>query len=162
MTSKVAVPDRGLILVVAGLFAVLVASAVAIRALVADDAPGPEWVRVGTVQDVTAQGVVSVPELHAYVVADLPRTPFALSARSPHLGEQIVYCRSSTWFQDRHGDTFDHLGNYAFGPSPRGMDRLATLVRDGVVWVDPSEITLGPPRGSHQVRPAGAICPGLN
>jgi hypothetical protein len=162
VTTNAALRDRGLLLVVAGLVVVLVASAAAIRALIADDAPGADWVRVGSVQDVRAQGVVPLPELRAYVVADLPRTPFALSARSPHLGERIVYCRSSTWFQDRHGDTFDHLGNYAFGPSPRGMDRLATLVRDGTVWVDPTNITVGLPRGPHQARPAGAICPGLN
>ena len=157
-----AVRDRGSILVLAGALAILVASAAAIRLLLVDDAPGARWVRVGTVREVGEQGVVSLPELRAFVVADPPRPPFALSARSPHLGERIVYCPTSTWFQDRHGDTFDHLGNYAFGPSPRGMDRLGTIVRDGVVWVDPSTIALGPPRGPHQVRPIGAICPGLN
>ena len=162
VTANAAVHDRAPVLVLAGVLAVIVASAVAIRALIVDEGPGAGWVRVGSVQDVRAKGVVSLPSLHAYVVADLPRTPFAVSARSPHLGERIVYCRSSTWFQDRHGDTFDHLGNYAFGPSPRGLDRLATIVRDGVVWVNRTEITVGSPRGPHQARPAGAICPGLN
>jgi hypothetical protein len=120
-------------------------------------------VRIGPVEDVRAQGVVFLSELRAYVVAEPPRTPITLLARSPHLGERIIYCRSSRWFEDpAHGAKFDRLGNYVLGPAPRGLDRLATIVVDGVVWVDPSEISLGLPRGSHDTKPAGAFCSGLD
>ena len=113
-------------------------------------------------REVRAEGVVLLSELPAYVVADPPRTPIAFLARSPHLGEGIVYCRSSKWFEEpTHGDRFDRLGNYALGPAPRGLDQLATVVRDGVVWVNPNEITLGPARGSNDVKPpAGPFCSG--
>jgi hypothetical protein len=118
-------------------------------------------VRVGSVEDVRAEGVVFLPELRGYVIAEPPRTPITLLARSPHLGERIVYCRSSGWFEDpAHGAKFDRLGNYVLGPAPRGLDRLATIVRDGVVWVNPSEVTLGPPRGGHDTKPAGPFCSG--
>jgi Rieske Fe-S protein len=129
------------------------------RFLVAEWSPGPGWVRVGTIQDVRSQGVVSLPEVPAYVVVDPPRTPIALLALSTHLGERIIYCRSSGWFEDpAHGTKFDRLGNYGFGPAPRGLDRLATLIQDGVVWVNPNEITPGPPRGTYDITPTGPFC----
>jgi Rieske Fe-S protein len=103
--------------------------------------------------------VVSLPEVPAYVVVDPPGTPIALLALSTHLGEKVIYCRSSGWFEDpAHGTKFDRLGNYGLGPAPRGLDRLATLVQDGVVWVNPNEVTLGPPRGRHDIRPTGPFC----
>jgi hypothetical protein len=70
--------------------------------------------------------------------------PKWMGRRSPDLGERVVYCPSSMWFDDSaHGDKFDRLGNYVLGPAPGGLDRLATLVQDGVVWVNPNDITLG-------------------
>lgn len=154
-------PHGGSFLVLAGVLALVVASAAAIRFLLVDNGLGADWVRVGDVEDVRARGVVSLPDLHAYVVADVTSKPITLLARSPQNGERVVYCRSSSWFEDpAHGSKFDHLGRYALGPAPRGLARMATLVQDGVVWVDPQVITLGPPRGSHQFRPAGPFCTG--
>jgi Rieske Fe-S protein len=130
-----------------------------VRSLVAERSPGPGWVRVGSIQDVRSQGVVPLPEVPAFVVVDPPRTPIALLARSTHLGERVIYCRSSGWFEDpAHGTKFDRLGNYELGPAPRGLDRLATLVQDGVVWVNPNEVTLGPPRGWRDIKPTGPFC----
>ena len=134
-----------------------------VRSLVAERSPGAGWVRVGSIGDVRSQGVVLLPDVPVYVVANPPQTPIALLARSTHLGERVNYCRSSTWFEDPvHGAKFDRLGNYMVGPAPRGLDRLATLVQDGVVWVNPNEITLGPPRGSQVAfePPAGPFCTG--
>ncbi len=124
--------------------------------------PGAGWVRVGSLEDVRGKGVTSVPAVPAYVVADPPRTPITLLAQSPHLGERITYCRSSGWFEDlAHGAKFDREGNYRLGPAEHGLDRLATLVRDGVVWVNPNEITLGPAKGSSDGNPpAGPFCQG--
>jgi hypothetical protein len=130
----------------------------AYRFLDAEWSPGPGWVRVGSIQDVRAQGVVSLPQVPAYVVVDPPRTPIALLARSTHLGERVIYCRSSGWFEDpAHGTKFDRLGDYGFDPAPRGLDRLAILAQNGVVWVNPNKVTLGPPRGSH-LKPTGPFC----
>jgi Rieske Fe-S protein len=147
-------------LVVACFLAVsLLLGLAAVRFLVAEWSPGAGWVRVGSIQDVRSQGVVSLPEVPAYVVVDPPRAPIALLALSTHLGERVIYCRSSGWFEDpAHGTKFDRLGNYELGPAPRGLDRLATLVQDGVVWVNPNEVTLGPPRGSQDIKPTGPFC----
>ena len=141
------------------LVGVLVGLAVALIVFSAGDtSPGAGWVRVGAVQDVRAKGVELLPEVPAYVVANPPRTPIAFLARSTHLGEPIRYCESSMWFEDpAHGTKFDRLGNYVAGPAPRGLDRLATIVLDGVIWVNPNEITTGPPRELTSL-PAGPVC----
>jgi hypothetical protein len=124
-----------------------------------DGSPGPGWVRVGTLDQIWTKQVVYVAELHAYVVADPPQSPIALLARSPQMGEPVEYCPSSDWFEDpAHGSKFDRLGRYELGPAPRGLDRMASIVADGVVWVDPTEITLGPPRGEKAAAPAGPFC----
>jgi phenylpropionate dioxygenase-like ring-hydroxylating dioxygenase large terminal subunit len=141
--------------------AVLVAGVIGVLLYVTDKSPGAGWVRVGSVQDVRAEGVVWRPDLRAYVVMDPPKTPIALLAVSPHLGERVVYCPSSTWFEEQaHGSKFDRVGNYVLGPAARGLDRLPTIVRDGMVWVNPSVVMLGPPRGRHEARPAGPFCSG--
>lgn len=153
---------RSLLITLVAVSVTLIGLAI-IRSSTSEDSPGPGWVRVGTIQDVRSRGVVLLPEVPAYVVADPPRTPMTFLARSPHLGERVVYCPSSTWFEDpAHGDKFDRLGNYVLGPAPRGLDRLATLVQDGVVWVNPTETTLGPPRGPHDTEPAGPFCSGID
>jgi hypothetical protein len=150
---------RGSLLVILVVAVSLLLGFYVVRSLVAEPSPGAGWVRVGSIQDVRSQGVVPLPEVPAFVVVDPPQTPIALLARSTHLGERLIYCRSSGWFEDpAHGTKFDRLGNYELGPAPRGLDRLATLVQDGVVWVNPNEVTLGPPRGSHDVKPAGPFC----
>jgi Rieske Fe-S protein len=150
---------RGSLLVIGVVAVSLLLGLAIVRSLVAEPSPGAGWVRVGSIQDVRSRGVVSLPQVPAYVVVDPPRSPIALLARSTHLGERIIYCPSSGWFEDpAHGTKFDRLGNYELGPAPRGLDRLATLVEDGVVWVNPNEVTPGPPRGSHDVKPAGPFC----
>jgi hypothetical protein len=150
---------RGSLFVIGVVAVSLLLGLAVVRSLVAEPSPGAGWVRVGSIQDVRSQGVVSLPQVPAYVVVDPPRSPIAVLARSTHLGERIIYCPSSGWFEDpAHGTKFDRLGNYELGPAPRGLDRLATLVQDGVVWVNPNEVTLGPPRGSHDIKPTGPFC----
>jgi hypothetical protein len=125
-----------------------------------DSSPGAGWVHVASFDDVRQRGIVFLPELDAYVMADSRQPPLTLVARSPQMGERVVYCPSSTWFEDpAHGSKFDRLGRYALGPAPRGLDRLATVVLDGQVWTNPDHITLGPPREEHaQSPPAGPFC----
>ncbi|HEU4354006.1 MAG TPA: hypothetical protein VFT27_00295 [Actinomycetota bacterium] len=143
MATRPSAKRRSLFISLAAFSGVLVSLAI-IRSSTSLGSPGPGWVRVGPIRDVRSQGVVLLSDVPAYVVADPPRTPVTFLARSPHLGERVVYCPSSMWFEDpAHGDKFDRLGNYVLGPAPRGLDRLATLVQDGMVWVDPTRITPG-------------------
>jgi hypothetical protein len=120
----------------------------------------PDWVPVGTIDDVNRREVVPVPELRVYVVADPGGTPITLIAKSPQMGEPVELCATSMWFEDAaHGSKFDQLGHYALGPAPRGLDRLPTTVRDGIVLVDPTRTVLGPPRGEGGVEPpVGPFC----
>lgn len=128
--------------------------------LASDTSPGVGWVRVASVDDARQRRIAFLPELDAYVIADPQHSPLTLIARSPQIGVRVVYCPSSTWFEDpTHGSKFDRLGRYALGPAPRGLDRMATIVLDGQVWINPDQITLGPPREEHaQSPPAGPFC----
>ena len=54
----------------------------------------------------------------------------------------IVFNGRAGWFRDIcHGWTYDMTGQPAFGPSQRGLDRIAISVRDGRVYVDTRAIT---------------------
>ena len=74
----------------------------------------------------------------------------ALLNRDPHCGEPVPYLPDfvfngrTGWFRNPlHGETFDMAGQRVFGPSPRGLGRLAVEVRDGGIFVDPRAITRG-------------------
>jgi cytochrome b6-f complex iron-sulfur subunit len=74
----------------------------------------------------------------------------ALSQRCPHLGCRPNPCVEDFWFHcPCHQSRYDRLGTKAageaYGPAPRGMDRLAIEVdRDGVLTIDSARVTLGP------------------
>jgi cytochrome b6-f complex iron-sulfur subunit len=71
----------------------------------------------------------------------------ALYQRCPHLGCKPNFCTRNSWFECAcHGSRYDRLGTKVkeYGPAPRGMDRFAHSVEDGVLTVDTSRITLGP------------------
>jgi hypothetical protein len=144
------------------LIAVLVgiAAVTAVAIVASSGSVDPRWVPVGTIDDVNSRRIMFVPQLHAYVVADPGGTPITLIAESPQMGEPVELCATSMWFEDAaHGSKFDQLGRYAIGPAPRGLDRLPTIVLDGVVLVDPSRTLLGPPRGEGGVEPpSGPFC----
>jgi hypothetical protein len=124
-----------------------------------EGAPGPDWVRAGSVSELERAHVVYLSSAKVFVV-DAPTGPLAMSALDPHLGERILFCRSSGWFEDpQHGSKYDGLGYYALGPSPHGMDRVGVRVVDGDVWVDPVRVTAGPPRGAKEPdAPLGPFC----
>ncbi len=116
------------------------------------------WVTAGTLQALDRKGVFYLPDQRIFVVANGGH-PVALSAVSPHLGERLLFCRSSGWFVDVHGDQFDHLGTYALGPAPRGMDRVAVRVEGDLVQVQPGAVTPGLPRGAGKPEPpSGPFC----
>ncbi len=67
--------------------------------------------------------------------------------RCPHLGCKPNFCTVNYWFECAcHGSRYDRLGTKVqeYGPAPRGMDRFAHTVENGVLTVDTSKITLGP------------------
>ena len=71
----------------------------------------------------------------------------AIYQRCPHLGCRPNFCTVNYWFECAcHGSRYDRLGVKVqeLGPAPRGMDRFAHTVENGVLTVDTSRITLGP------------------
>jgi Rieske Fe-S protein len=126
--------------------------------LTSDDALHPPWTRVTTVDELQARRVVYSATTDAYVL-DTGAGIRAVVARSTQKGEPVRYCSTSGWFEDlRHGSMFDSVGQYVLGPAPRGLDQLEVAVVSGEVWVDPTQLTTGPPRGARDLRPAGPFC----
>ena len=117
-------------------------------------APGPGWIPAGSLISIDEAGVLALPGRHVFVVANGPE-PLALSASAVHMsGEYVAYCKSSGYFESpTHGETFDRFGSYVTGPAAHSMDRVAIAVVRNQVYVDPSLVTPGPPRGSPTPEP---------
>jgi cytochrome b6-f complex iron-sulfur subunit len=72
----------------------------------------------------------------------------ALYQKCPHLGCRVPNCVSSQWFEcPCHGSQYNQVGEKRGGPAPRGMDRFAVTVNDGVLTVNTGAIIQGPPIG---------------
>jgi Rieske Fe-S protein len=83
--------------------------------------------------------------------------------RCPHLGCRVSWCESSREFECAcHGSFFNRAGEVRTGPAPRGMDRFAVAVNDGLVEVDTGEVTEGAPPGTFTIDepPQGPSCSG--
>ena len=84
---------------------------------------------------------------------DIPavdRSVLALYRKCPHLGCQVPQlCDQSQWFECLcHGSKYTVLGEKRDGPAPRGMDRFAVEVENGVYFVNSAELEDGPPPGT--------------
>jgi hypothetical protein len=122
-----------------------------------DASPGVGWIRVGPTEELEQAGVTLVENVPAYVVAT-PKGLIGLYAKSPQMGEPVTYCASSGWFEDAaHGSKFDALGDYVLGPAPQGLDRLGIQVMSDDVWIDPTDRSIGAPRGTHSVKREGSF-----
>ncbi len=77
----------------------------------------------------------------------------ALSQVCPHLGCAVGYCESSGQFEcPCHGSTFNRIGEYRSGPSPRGLDRFGvSLADDGHLMIDTAMVIDGPPPGDETI-----------
>ncbi|MEE2769045.1 MAG: Rieske 2Fe-2S domain-containing protein [Actinomycetota bacterium] len=74
----------------------------------------------------------------------------ALYQKCPHLGCRVPNCVPSQWFEcPCHGSQYNQVGEKKGGPAPRGMDRFAVSVVNGVVTVDTGTIVQGPPIGTN-------------
>ncbi|NOY56341.1 MAG: Rieske 2Fe-2S domain-containing protein [Actinobacteria bacterium] len=108
-------------------------------------------VKAGPVADVPTVDVAELPAIRGYV-AEIEGETVALSWKCPHLGCRVPWCDSSGEFEcPCHGSKFNRLGEWREGPAPRGMDRYAVEIVDGIVQVDTGLVTLGPPRGPETI-----------
>ena len=85
----------------------------------------------------------------------------ALYQRCVHLGCRVPFCEQSQWFEcPCHGSKYNRAGEYRDGPAPRGLDRFAVRIEEGVVTVDTSTIVQGPARGEFTIQPdpEGPFC----
>jgi len=118
----------------------------------------PEWVRgLPFIYNKARLFVVNVPAAKARVdgtgeeFADPGDEILALYRKCPHLGCNVPQlCDRSMWFECLcHGSKYTVLGEKRAGPAPRGMDRFAHRVEDGVYIVDTSVRIDGPPIGTE-------------
>jgi cytochrome b6-f complex iron-sulfur subunit len=100
-----------------------------------------------------ARAMYSSPELAgmtAGVEGGFDSGIIALYQKCPHLGCRVPNCVSSQWFEcPCHGSQYNQVGEKRGGPAPRGMDRFAMSVIDGVLTVDTGTIVQGPPIGTN-------------
>jgi Rieske Fe-S protein len=77
-----------------------------------------------------------------YVITTPTGEPAVLSARCTHLGCQVQWQASAQQFRcPCHGGCFDREGRRVAGPPPRPLVRLASSVRDGILYVEePAEV----------------------
>jgi Rieske Fe-S protein len=134
----------------------VVATAVGVTLLVRHTAPDG-FVHAASLEELAERRVIYVAPARAFLVHQ-PEAPLALSARSPHLGARVRYCASSEWFQDRYGAMFDARGRYVLGPANRGLDRFHIEIREDEIYIDTTQIILGPPRGDRDLEAAGPFC----
>lgn len=96
-------------------------------------------------------------------LAEIDGELVGLWQRCPHLGCRVSWCESSREYECAcHGSAFNRAGEVRTGPAPRGMDRFAVTVSDGIVEVDTGEITEGAPPGTFTIDepPQGPSCSG--
>jgi cytochrome b6-f complex iron-sulfur subunit len=79
----------------------------------------------------------------------------------PHLGCGVPWCQTSQWFEcPCHGSRYNRLGEWTFGPAPRGLDRWASFIEDGQLVVDFGQELTGPARTANvlEQNPEGPSC----
>jgi Rieske Fe-S protein len=105
------------------------------------------------------EGVVFLDDHDLYVVWD-EGEPLALSADAQHIGDDVLFCRSSGLFESpAHGEKFDRRGYYYGGPAQSGLDRYPVRIDRGYVFVDVAHPIPGPPRGAGPAQePRGPFC----
>ena len=82
------------------------------------------------------------------VLAGMEAGVVALYQKCPHLGCRVPSCLSSQWFECQcHGSQYNRVGEKKGGPAPRGMDRFAVSIVNGVLTIDTGSVFAGPPIG---------------
>ncbi len=117
-------------------------------------------IKSGDSAKVPSTGIETVSEAQAYVTKDPAGEVVALWWRCPHLGCRVPWCESSGQFEcPCHGSTFNRLGEYRTGPTPRGLDAFDVEIVEGAVVIDTGSVTNGPPPGPESIdEPPGPPC----
>jgi hypothetical protein len=114
------------------------------------------WREITSVEILEARDVIYLPGVQVFLVHDEP--PLALSALSPHLGEELAFCAAGQNFVSlAHGELFDREGRYIDGPAPHGMGGFGVRVRDGIVEINLTQERPGPPLMDRGM-PSASIC----
>jgi cytochrome b6-f complex iron-sulfur subunit len=86
----------------------------------------------------------------APVFAGMQQGIVALYQKCPHLGCRVPSCLSSQWFEcPCHGSQYNRVGEKKGGPAPRGMDRFAVSITNGVLTIDTGSVFAGPAIGTN-------------
>ena len=88
-------------------------------------------------RDVADAYLPRAPQTTTVFVADLGDDRYEVfDARCTHLGCPLVWDQAAREFHCHcHGAVFDELGEVVSGPAPRALDRYATRMKDGVLYV---------------------------
>lgn len=98
------------------------------------------------------EGVAAAKNVAAYsaVVEGYEQGVVALYQKCPHLGCRVPWCQTSQWYEcPCHGSQYNRVGEKKGGPAPRGMDRFAATVENGIIVVDTKTVIPGPPIGTN-------------
>jgi cytochrome b6-f complex iron-sulfur subunit len=98
------------------------------------------------------EGVEKAKAVQAYaaILEGYDQGVVALYQKCPHLGCRVPWCKTSQWFEcPCHGSQYNRVGEKKGGPAPRGMDRFAATVENGIVVVDTKTVIPGPPIGTN-------------
>jgi cytochrome b6-f complex iron-sulfur subunit len=98
------------------------------------------------------EGVAAANNVAAYaaVVEGYEQGVVALYQKCPHLGCRVPWCQTSQWYEcPCHGSQYNRVGEKKGGPAPRGMDRFAATVENGIIVVDTGTVIPGPPIGTN-------------
>jgi Rieske Fe-S protein len=109
---------------------------------------------------VPANTVLEIPEARAYLTK-VNDEVVAISEKCSHLGCRVPFCDSSGQFEcPCHGTVFNRAGDHQSGPAPRGMDRYAVEVVDGVIVINTAETIAGASPGTETINepPRGPAC----
>ncbi|GDX29203.1 hypothetical protein LBMAG13_16280 [Actinomycetes bacterium] len=86
----------------------------------------------------------------APVISGMEAGIVALYQKCPHLGCRVPECKSSQWFEcPCHGSQYNRVGEKKGGPAPRGMDRFAVSITNGVLVIDTGAVFAGPAIGTN-------------
>jgi Rieske Fe-S protein len=108
-------------------------------------------IRTVAADSVPERGVVEVTAARAYLTR-IGDEVVALSEKCTHLGCRVPWCETSSQFEcPCHGSAFNRAGDYRAGPAPRGLDRFAVSIEDGIVFVDTDTIVEGNPPGVETI-----------
>ena len=143
-------------IVLAGVGAIL---AVAVLIFLLPPGQITDDVAVGRVDEVEARQVVYIEQHRLYVVATGDGFT-ALADDSRHVGDRVLYCKTSgTFSSPAHGEFFDPQGRYLGGPASGDLGRYPVIVRDGQIFVKLDGLQL-PSRSSTPYQPTGPLCGG--